>query len=590
MQRFLSRLLRLFFTLYFCLDICQANVLKKESSQKIHTSIFPTFQALNVQSMLNSHLLFKFIPIRKRVAQDILERICNSKESQHDYDDVRWQRLIRSRHLPSLINTLLPELSKLELENSFSSRMKSLLALADHLGRSGNVIRIHKTQAQLWNAFQETDKTMVIATEEQRVAYRQNVLYVLGQLCQHSPNGRVELSRYFENYILHGNDIDWSNTIHRTHKMELTSAARWPILQDRMPTLSNILNDAQKTARLLVVLGVLRHLHPFDLANQDPLPPIAYAQKHGIEYQIGEFKIVPISESFRRHIFYTENHGNVYALELKVPGEKREKDHISPFHYTLADLLANSHPNDSHVAPPILFWRLRGPYFIYGKKLEGYGMGGLVAFEYKDGKRIQNSNADYVAYVSQRTGIPIEVLYQRIKIETAAASIRLHDLGYFNSIANEEDEILDSDAHNENVKLCIDGNVLLVGDFAVAEKPVVMNLKRRQEEVYNFLGLGHRGMGYANIFPLKLLPEVIKRLIQHEPSTMRRVSLALRTIEELRLTSGREALINALNTLATGSSIKDLSLSGIDSHIIETVLNAVSILPIDHSIPRLSAA
>src|SRR4029077_7760054 len=94
--------------------------------------------------------------------------------------------------------------------------------------------------------------------------------------------------------------------------------------------------------------------------------PLEFAKDHGLELRLRELRIAPASESFRRHIIYTddaaprardEQEGNTpsarrFAVELKIPGENHDRAVIGPEHFLLARRLWDMYPANPGVVEP----------------------------------------------------------------------------------------------------------------------------------------------------------------------------------------------------------------------------------------------
>jgi hypothetical protein len=239
-------------------------------------------------------------------------------------------------------------------------------------------------------------------------------------------------------------------------------------LKNRLPDLYKALRDPDRTARLLTALSFLRLVYPYHMANESPLAPLAWARRTMISFRFGNSYVAPVSESFRRHIFYDERYGRLHAAEIKIPGQEKGRETIFKEHHAVtAELHAKFH-SDPGVVRSLYFTEFSGQVPMYGRRLtyRGDSTMGLAVFSYEDGKRVLNSGG---------------LLDEKTMEDVAVSAIRLHRLGWSGS--NEHQ----TDMHVENLRRLQDGKVVLVADFGAFEKKMI-ELPQRRGETLNLLG------------------------------------------------------------------------------------------------------
>ena len=497
-----------------------------------------------------------------------------------------WSARGRADSIPTimpLIKILLPHLGQSDLtKGKFSTEFKMLLTIVEKIGRQGTRAQVEQIRDILLSACQSPRASDDIAP------FEQYLLYAVGRLCQQSPQGRDIFQNFIHDFIFSAADQGWFANFRGSLWKRLTSDKRAAILAVRMPTLMGILENPQQTARFLAVLGLLRHLYPYDASQYQAanLPPIAYAQKYGLDFQIAEFHIVPFSESFRRHIFYTGDPDNDgYAIELKIPGEQTNKRIIGPEHFDIAEEMIAARPQDPKVIKPIFFWRPRGHFSMYGKSYAD-DIVGIAAFEYRDGKRNDLIKEPYLKYVSRRTGIPPDELKRRNQRETAVGGIFLHTLGYAISERGEkngQDTIVNTDAHNGNIKLTVDGVTEYVADFGAAHKPREMHLEWRRQELRELLfGID----ATDQVVEASLLPDIIQELVRFEKGQPKRAAVAAQAIEELDYDKKLASLVHHLRAIEQGVDVPAENLTAIERDILQSIRPIEAPLPAtDHKGP-----
>lgn len=261
------------------------------------------------------------------------------------------------------------------------------------------------------------------------------------------------------------------------------SAAKWfegehARLSREMPTLvKGILTHPDRTARiprLLTVLSLLRTMYLYDGESPDPQPlsAIDYARVSGIEFRLGEVFIVPFSESFRRHVFYTEDgRGGIYALEVKIPGNYVGRSCIHSDYFDLSRRLWLAAPEDPGVLKPLFFLSFPVTLRLYGKEREFSGEEplGIAAFEHHlNSKRLSGTP----------TGLD-----KRVLDDILPPVIRAHSMGYLFGKYWEEDNLdfySGSELHPGNVILDADGRAFLAADFGVISDHTSPESRKRE--------------------------------------------------------------------------------------------------------------
>jgi len=261
------------------------------------------------------------------------------------------------------------------------------------------------------------------------------------------------------------------------------SKGKRDFLREEMPTLMEILSDKGKIARFLFILSVLRKIYPFDMINGEPISPIAYAEKEGVNFRLGELYIAPVSESFRRHIIYTKDKtGKVsFAVEIKMPGEDNDRDAIWGIHFTAVSRLRKAFPN-CPVVEPLFFARLKGTFNLYEKDItfDEYPLG-VACFSYQDGKRLKNVSDAFKDRIAEQNGISRDELDKRIITEALLYAVETHYEGYQGNTDKGDD------MHSENMRLQENGHIVAVADTGSYEYVKKVPLDTRIYETKSLL-------------------------------------------------------------------------------------------------------
>jgi len=292
---------------------------------------------------------------------------------------------------------------------------------------------------------------------------------------------------------------------------KLPQSARWyqdgeTVVKKKMPTLFKILKSPKKLARLLFILSALRLAYPYDLANASEQSPIEWAKSTGIEFQLNELHILPVTESFRRHILYIKDKEGIFAVELKIPGQISEKSLIEPSHFEVSSRLWDHYPENPGTPKPIYFGEFQGALSMYGKDI-AYPKDrehlGVMIYHYEEGRRFKNLlDSGNLSRLAKKIGVPRMKLYEEILIASAVTAIRLHEWGYTGS-----DPKAGTEMHTENIKVLNNGQGLLAGDFGIFRE-VELGMWNRSNETLSLLGDTHR-LRMKSIFP-RVVEELTK--------------------------------------------------------------------------------
>ena len=239
-------------------------------------------------------------------------------------------------------------------------------------------------------------------------------------------------------------------------------------LQRELPTLNEALQNPAKLKVLLSALAALRAAVPYYLANESELAPLEWGREHGYVFKLGELKIFPVSESFRR--FIITNADGSFSVEMKIPGNIKNRSGISPAHFTVSEWL-ETHGGGAVRAIHDSYYR--GRLMLYGKRRDFYKHPlGIVVFEYQDGKRRTNA-ARYLARLAREKKKTFSDLLHEMDVAAAATAVRLHKGGWSGSKK-------ETDMHPENIRVTPQGAVL-ASDFGVFERDFPSVEKRRLE-------------------------------------------------------------------------------------------------------------
>ncbi|MFA6350092.1 MAG: alpha-amylase family glycosyl hydrolase, partial [Candidatus Omnitrophota bacterium] len=374
----------------------------------------------------------------------------------------------------------------------------------------------------------------------------------LKKLLQSSPAAKDGFEHFIHEYIFGKIKGKKSNIIFLNSRWY---SGEYRILAQKMPTLFKGIfthrDRAERICRLLQVLALLstKEMFYYEDSNKKPMPPIAYAKESGIQFRLGEVFIVPLSESFRRHIFYTEDEdGEIFAIEIKIPGEDDGRQYIQPQHFTLTKKLWDMAPQDPGILKPLFFMTLAGRLRLYKNtyNFPDYAPLGIAGFSHVvDGKRLSNLSSLQRWEIAVRRGWDLKKLRINMLLNVLAVVIRVHALGYLiDGITS--DGALSPDLHAENVTLTMRGKTLLPADFGVARINEGMGRNQGTDETENY---------YETRRAINMISRYWKRLGEHftDASFIRLVRLLVRPVVDIRMRA--RLALQALDDFAKGDYI-----------------------------------
>jgi len=193
-----------------------------------------------------------------------------------------------------------------------------------------------------------------------------------------------------------------------------------------------------------------------------------YTEREGLVFYVGDLKISPITESFRRFTLWENDHED--KVSIKIPGEMKSegKDKVGEDNFLVPDTMRSIYGRKAYCGESLTVRecelddpRLYEP--LYGKEFDwmegGDYLPTLVVYKDVDGKRITNSPAEYTKHVSAATGISVDELERRRVVAYASYMIRLHLAGYV-----YRDSPCGFDYRAENFMMSSRGDFLNVGD------------------------------------------------------------------------------------------------------------------------------
>lgn len=268
----------------------------------------------------------------------------------------------------------------------------------------------------------------------------------------------------------------------------------------RMPTLRSILEDPARLGRLLYALSFLRMVYPYHLANHSEKTALGWARELRHVFPIRELRVLPVGESFRRHIFGIEDEQGIELVELKMPGEMLHKREVNEEHFTAARELWEAFPDDPLVVKPLHYRQFKGKAVLYGSPAEFDGKDplGVMLFRYQLGKRWRNGDA-FVKEIAKQRGLSEEEVELRALEDMAVFAIRFHRLGW------SGDDQEGPDMHDENVAVTAEGRGLSAADFGAAHK-AKLTPEERADQTLTLLGHADRKQREA------IYPNVLKRI------------------------------------------------------------------------------
>jgi len=254
---------------------------------------------------------------------------------------------------------------------------------------------------------------------------------------------------------------------------------------------SQEINDGESVCRILFddqsnakeffrVASLLRKIYPFDMARDDSRAPLKYALEEKIFFRIspGIF-MTPMTESFRRHIIFSIEEGAEtepdidavkFAFEILIPGERDGRGEVFvKDRWDLSKEMQEKYPEERYGVQPIYKKEFpQDTYELYGKNVGFYPRAPLrvIAFEYKDGKRLEFVSGLVLEAIASGLGWDIETLETEIIKQTAGCVAATHQLGYVGHEYGKNG--LMRDHHIGNFRLLVNNSAIkvqLVGDF-----------------------------------------------------------------------------------------------------------------------------
>ncbi|MBI4370011.1 MAG: hypothetical protein HY547_07265, partial [Elusimicrobia bacterium] len=276
----------------------------------------------------------------------------------------------------------------------------------------------------------------------------QTLAFLIYQLWIDDPAVMKIIWKTLANFIEHGAAAPMTagpRPLKKVSRPETWSAGAETLIAEHMPTLRALLSDPEKLTRFLSVLSLLRILFPYEVSAATPLAPIEWMKKMGYEFAFHEIRIVPASESFRRHILYVENEHGLFAVELKIPGDQRNI--ILRKSFDIASALWEMTKEDPLVVRPLYYGQFEGNIPMYGRlmKFPKTAPLGIFMTEYQDGKRL--SNMQLPGKIAKNAGgmnMPVMNWWIIQAADAAAGAIALHLLGY-----HGQHDSLTTDMHME---------------------------------------------------------------------------------------------------------------------------------------------
>ncbi|MCX5704178.1 MAG: hypothetical protein NT066_06800, partial [Candidatus Omnitrophica bacterium] len=270
-------------------------------------------------------------------------------------------------------------------------------------------------------------------------------------------------------------------------------------MEKDLSNLTKLLKNRRELKKLLFTLSVLRTFYTQDLSDKSILPPLAYAKEKGLIFNYNDFiQICPITQSFRRHILIvTGKSGKEYQLEIKMPGQRDDRNIVGEANFTIARKVWEKHGEQSGVVKPVAELSTWGKFRLYNKVLtyiSGRAPLRIAIFEYQDGKRLSRAYRQAYGYldaIAESKGITRRELDSDIAREAIIISKQLLDLGY---IGREKTISGGTDFHLENFRLLPNGRVVFVADFGVFKKASLTARQKKEEikeEIYEKFPLRH---------------------------------------------------------------------------------------------------
>ena len=243
----------------------------------------------------------------------------------------------------------------------------------------------------------------------------------------------------------------------------------------------NLLKNPDELGRFLFLLSLLRNFY-FDGSYRTNGTGVAeYGVQKGAAFLWKGIRIIPTSDSFRRHVLLVRGKsGKDYWMEIKMPGEDKDRDLIHPWHFTLAQKAQADPVLRGRVPAPVAILRSTGKFFLYDRWIRFTKDNPLriVLYEYDDGKRFQRIDDDFLnrvwkEYAHTEMDFNEFKIYMLIDIVVTAKA--LLDMGYVgeNSHGN--------DWHMENFKITSGGVIMFVGDWGAFRRKILTEEQKKQK-------------------------------------------------------------------------------------------------------------
>lgn len=262
--------------------------------------------------------------------------------------------------------------------------------------------------------------------------------------------------------------------------IEFASETQKKFLKDNFSSILHILQDPNKSKKLLTLLSLLRIAYykasmPDELNQTSSLTSFEYAIQNKIYISLGNgLYITPLSDSFRRHIIFQMDPDQLvhYAIEIFIPGEYEAAGAImhrtmpGRQRYDISKWFQDQYGDQVGSIPvlAVVEHDSIGTIDAYGEKINFDPMGRLRMFLYDysnryRGRRLANAYDDPTI---------TKMYLDRYDKQPTVRSMMRDMLQMILIWFNEGYIFLDSNGthiRNENFRLGLDGKVYFVGDY-----------------------------------------------------------------------------------------------------------------------------